>query len=52
MAFPLFRNSVVSNDIDFITADDASTYQSLSYLGRSTREMPGTIAGNIVQSNV
>lgn len=37
---PIFDNSVVSNDIDFITSEDPSYYQSLKFLGRAQREMP------------
>ena len=37
---PLFRNSVVSTDIDFITSDDISEFIELKYTGRSEREMP------------
>lgn len=37
---PVFDNSVVSNDIDFITSEDPSYYQSLKFLGRAQREMP------------
>ena len=39
-AQPLFPNSVVSNDIDFITTDDHSAFYCLHYLGTDRREMP------------
>ncbi len=38
---PLFPNSVVSNDIDFITAGDPGTFLSLDFTGRARMEMPG-----------
>ncbi|TFL16685.1 FG-GAP-like repeat-containing protein [Jannaschia formosa] len=37
---PLFPNSVVSNDIDFIRAGDADAYLWTRFLGRSRQEMP------------
>jgi len=37
---PLFRNSVVSTDIDFITSDDISEFIELKFIERSKREMP------------
>ena len=37
---PLYPNSIVSNDIDFITADDSSFFTSLIYIGQSEKEMP------------
>lgn len=40
MANPLFPNSVVSNDIEFITSDDESAFYCLNYFGTETREMP------------
>jgi hemolysin type calcium-binding protein len=38
---PLFPNSVVSNDIDFITDDDPSAFVSVTFTGRARKEMPG-----------
>jgi hypothetical protein len=38
---PLFPNSVVSNDIDFILVTDSDSYTGLTFLGRDDREMPG-----------
>jgi len=38
---PLFPNSVVSNDIDFILDDDPDEFESLIFVGRSNKEMPG-----------
>lgn len=40
---PLFENSVVSNDIDFIKADDPAVPACMRYLGRSAQEMPGAL---------
>lgn len=40
-AEPIFPNSVVSNDIDFIASDDPAVPACLRYLGRGTQEMPG-----------
>jgi hypothetical protein len=37
---PLFRNSIVSTDLDFIVSDDPSAFKALRFLGRKTREMP------------
>lgn len=37
---PLFRNSIVSTDIDFISVDDKSAFQSIRFLGQGRKEMP------------
>lgn len=37
---PLFTNSIVSTDIDFITIDDPSTFLTIKYVGRQEQEMP------------
>jgi len=42
---PLFPNSVVSNDIDFIIDTDSDTFTSLTYLGLGNKEMPGAPNG-------
>ena len=39
-AAPIFENSVVSNDLDFIRSDDPGTFACLRYDGRSRAEMP------------
>lgn len=39
-ADPIFENSVVSNDIDFIRTDDPSTPFEIKDKGRSRKEMP------------
>ncbi|TNC48360.1 hypothetical protein FHG66_14680 [Rubellimicrobium rubrum] len=43
MAEPLFPNSVVSNDIEFIAADDPAVFGCLRTLGQATQEMPGAL---------
>jgi hypothetical protein len=42
-AKPLFPNSVVSNDIDFIRADDPTVEFEVSNKGRVTLELPGSL---------
>ncbi|WFB36037.1 hypothetical protein P3T73_17935 [Kiritimatiellota bacterium B12222] len=37
---PLFENSIVSTEFDFITCDDPSAFKSLLFLGQGIREMP------------
>ena len=39
-AKPLFENSVVSNDIEFLTTSDPSAFYCLLYFGTEDREMP------------
>jgi hypothetical protein len=36
---PLYENSVVSNDLEFIRTDDPSSFESASFLGRKKKEM-------------
>lgn len=36
----LFKNSIVSTEFDFITADDPSAFKALRFIGRETHEMP------------
>ena len=40
LAEPIFPNSVVSNDLDFITVSDPSAYVCLRFLDRIRAEMP------------
>jgi len=40
---PLFKNSVASNDIDFITADDKTIKSTLMFLKNDRVEMPGNL---------
>jgi len=37
---PLFKNSIVSTDFDFITTEDSSAFLRMSFFGRSRKEMP------------
>lgn len=37
---PLFKNSITSTDIDFITDEDPNSFVSLEYLGQAEHEMP------------
>lgn len=46
-AAPLYPNSVVSNDIDFIQADDPSTFGCFAFTGQSTQEMPDKRGGDL-----
>ncbi len=39
---PLFPNSVVSNDIDFIRDTDPDSFVSLEFVGREDKEMPSS----------
>lgn len=48
---PLYVNSVVSNDIDFIRANDADAYQSVKYLRRAQKEMPDSRNDNLFDRN-
>lgn len=38
---PLFPNSVVSNDIDFILETDLDVFESVNFVGLANKEMPG-----------
>jgi hypothetical protein len=49
---PLFPNSVVSNDIDFIIESDPDAFQTLDFIGRANKEMPGDPnGGGLFDSN-
>lgn len=37
---PLFTNSIVSTDIDFIQSTDPDAFTSLAFIGRENKEMP------------
>ena len=37
---PLFKNSIVSTEFDFITSGDPNAFKSLRFLGQGRREMP------------
>jgi hypothetical protein len=57
-AEPLFENSVVSNDIDFLVASDPAVPACLHFVGLSVQEMPGALdtdelmASDVYQFNV
>lgn len=42
-AAPLFENSVVSNDIDFIMVSDPAVPACVRYIGQLEKEMPGAL---------
>jgi hypothetical protein len=42
---PLFPNSVVSNDIDFILETDPDSFTNLTFVGLENKEMPGAPNG-------
>ena len=39
---PLFPNSIVSTDIDYIHSDDPDNYDGFTYKGREVKEIPGS----------
>lgn len=51
-AAPLFPNSIVSNDIDFIRPGDPASPHCLSRAGRDRREMPGGPGGDLFADGV
>jgi hypothetical protein len=48
---PLFTNSIVSTDIDFIQESDPDSFESLEYVGRDRREMPDKRNDELFDSN-
>lgn len=44
---PLFRNSIVSTEIDFIQSTDPDAFVSVAYLGRADKEMPDSRNDNL-----
>ena len=48
---PLFPNSIVSTDIDFIKTSDPDAFTNLEYTGRENKEMPGSQSGNLFDTN-
>lgn len=44
---PLFPNSVVSNDIDFILGSDEDEFSSLTFIGLDDKEMPSSISNEL-----
>ena len=50
-AAPLFLNSIVSTQIDFITRADANVFQRLEYIGQARHEMPDSRSDNLFDQN-
>jgi len=48
---PLFPNSVVSNDIDFIIDTDPDVFTNLTYIGQEDKEMPDSRSDNLFDVN-
>lgn len=48
---PLFENSIVSTDIDFIKATDPDAFLNLEYVGQSDKEMPDKRTDNLFDTN-
>lgn len=48
---PLFTNSIVSTDIDFIMDSDPNTFESLSYIGQKDKEMPDSRNDHLFDTN-
>ncbi|WP_299016240.1 T9SS type A sorting domain-containing protein [uncultured Polaribacter sp.] len=48
---PLFRNSIVSTNIDFIKATDIDALVNVQFLGRETKEMPDSRNDNLFDNN-
>lgn len=51
-AEPIFPSSVTSNDIDFITPDDPSTFHCLAFQNQSRQEMPSKLRDGLFLDNV
>lgn len=51
-AAPIFPNSVASNDIDFITADDPSVLNCIQFIGKSRQEMPSKLRDGLFMEGV
>lgn len=48
---PLFVNSIVSTNIDFITASDLDTYDSIQFVGLDNKEMPDSRNNQLFDTN-
>lgn len=48
----LFPNSVVSNDIEFLSTDDVSAFYCLKHFGTETREMPDKRSDELMADGV
>ena len=51
-AEPLFANSVVSNDLEFIQTDDESVFSCIAYWGKRRDEMPGNADAPLMVDDV
>jgi len=51
-ADPIFPNSVVSNDIDFIQPSDPTVFQCAEFANRSRQEMPSTLRSGLFMDDV
>lgn len=48
---PLFVNSIVSTDIDFIHSDDPSSFETFEYLYQDIKEMPDKNSDELIDSS-
>ncbi|MEL6592763.1 MAG: hypothetical protein AAFQ68_21880 [Bacteroidota bacterium] len=48
---PLFANSIVSTDIDFIRTTDPDAFTNLAYIGQADKEMPDKRNDNLFDTN-
>lgn len=48
---PLFKNSIVSTDLDFIKATDPDAFIDVMYIGQKEKEMPGAESGELMDKN-
>lgn len=48
---PLFPNSVVSNEIDFIRDADPDSFTDLVFIGRDDKEMPSSLSNELFDTN-
>lgn len=48
---PLFKNSIVSTEFDFITSDDPSAFKALRFLGREARELPARRSDELIDKD-
>ena len=51
MASPLFENSIVSTEIDYIWANDTDAFVNLTYVGREDKEMPDSRNDELFDQN-
>lgn len=48
---PLFKNSIVSTELDFIKATDLDAFVAVMYKGQEEKEMPGAENGELIDKN-